>query len=73
MTFHFLRAYHCAGRCTDCGACEQVCPVNISMRQFTKKLNKDAEKLFGWEAGLATETRPPLDLFRPDDYNDFIR
>ena len=73
MTFHFLRAYHCAGRCTDCGACEQVCPVNIPMRQFTKKLNKDAEKLFGWEAGLAVDTRPPLDLFRPDDYNDFIK
>ena len=26
-TFHFLRAYHCAGRCTDCGACVDVCPV----------------------------------------------
>ena len=37
MTFHFLRAYHCAGRCTDCGACERVCPMGISMRQFTKK------------------------------------
>ena len=42
MTFHFLRAYHCAGRCTDCGACERVCPVGIPVRQFTKKLNKDA-------------------------------
>jgi len=46
MTFHFLRAYHCAGRCTDCGACERVCPVGITMRQFTKKLNKDAEDIF---------------------------
>ena len=26
MTFHFLRAYHCAGRCTDCGACELILP-----------------------------------------------
>jgi formate dehydrogenase subunit beta len=73
MTFHFLRAYHCAGRCTDCGACERVCPVGISMRQFTKKLNKDAEAYFGWEAGLRLEERPPLDVYRPDDYNDFIR
>jgi formate dehydrogenase subunit beta len=31
-TFHFLRAYHCAGRCTDCGACERACPVGINMR-----------------------------------------
>lgn len=73
MTFHFLRAYHCAGRCTDCGACERVCPVGIRMRQFTKKLNKDALELFGWEPGLDLEARPPLDVYRPDDYNDFIR
>jgi formate dehydrogenase subunit beta len=73
MTFHLLRAYHCAGRCTDCGACERVCPVGISMRQFTKKLNKDAQALFGWEAGVKEEERPPLDTYRPDDYNEFIR
>ena len=73
MTFHFLRAYHCAGRCTDCGACERVCPMGISMRQFTKKLNKDTQALFSWEAGLDPEKRPPLDVYRPDDYNDFIK
>ena len=73
MTFHFLRAYHCAGRCTDCGACERVCPMGISMRQFTKKLNKDTEEFFSWEAGLDPEKRPPLDVYRPDDYNDFIK
>lgn len=73
MTFHILRAYHCAGRCTDCGACERACPVGITMRQFTKKLNKDAVELFSWEAGLNPDQRPPLDTYRPDDYNDFIK
>ena len=73
MTFHILRAYHCAGRCTDCGACERACPVGIPVRQFTKKLNKDAKELFSWEAGLTLDQRPLLDVFRPDDYNDFIR
>ncbi|MGD8388096.1 MAG: 4Fe-4S ferredoxin [Desulfobacteraceae bacterium] len=73
MTFHFLRAYHCAGRCTDCGACERACPVGIPVRQFTKKLNKDALELFSWEAGLNLDQRPPLDVYRVDDYNDFIR
>ena len=73
MTFHILRAYHCAGRCTDCGACERACPVGITMRQFTKKLNKDALEFFSWEAGLDPDQRPPLDIYRPDDYNDFIK
>ncbi len=73
MTFHILRAYHCAGRCTDCGACERACPVGINVREFTKKLNKDANALFSWEAGLDLNQRPPLDMYRPDDYNDFIK
>ena len=73
MTFHILRAYHCAGRCTDCGACERVCPVGIPVRQFTKKLNKDVYELFGWEAGLSPDQRPVLDAYRVDDYNDFVK
>jgi len=72
-TFHFLRAYHCAGRCTDCGSCERACPVGINMRVFTKKLEKDCLDLFGWEAGLSLDVRPPLDVYRPSDPNDFIK
>ncbi|MGA8178524.1 MAG: 4Fe-4S dicluster domain-containing protein, partial [Desulfobacterales bacterium] len=51
-TFHFLRAYHCAGRCTDCGACERACPVGIRVRLLTQKLEKDCLELFDWEAGM---------------------
>lgn len=72
-TFHFLRAYHCAGRCTDCGACERACPVGINMRAFTKKLEKDCFDMFGWEAGISPDERPPLDTFKPGDPGDFIK
>ena len=71
-TFHYLRAYHCAGRCTDCGACEEACPMDIKVRNFTRKLNKDSLELFNWEAGLDISQRPPLDTYQPDDPNDFI-
>lgn len=73
LTFHYLRAYHCAGRCTDCGACERACPVGIRVRDFTKKLEKDCLELFDWEAGLTLEQRPPLDTYRPDDPDAFIK
>jgi len=43
------------------------------MRVFTKKLEKDSLELFGWEAGLSLEVRPPLDVYRPNDPNDFIK
>jgi ferredoxin len=72
-TFHLLRAFHMAGRCTDCGACEQACPVGIKVRQFTKKLEKDVWELYGWETGLRLDDQPPLNVYRPDDPEDFIR
>ncbi len=72
-TFHFLRAYHCAGRCTDCGACEEACPMDIKVRDFTRKLVKDSFEIYGWEAGLTLDQRPPLDTFKPDDPDAFIK
>jgi ferredoxin len=71
-TFHFLRAFHLAGRCTDCGACERACPVGIKVRQFTKKLEKEVKDLYGYEAGMIQDQRPPLDAFRPDDPEPFL-
>jgi len=73
QTFHFLRAFHCAGRCTDCGACEEACPMEIKVRDFTRKLVKDSLEIYGWEAGLTLDQRPPLETFKPDDPDEFIK
>ena len=72
LTFHFLRAFHCAGRCTNCGACERACPMNINMRILTRKLNKTCKELFDWEAGLSLDSRPPLETYVPTDPDVFI-
>lgn len=65
--FHLLRAFHCAGRCTECGSCEQACPMNIKVRKLTKKLMKDCRDLWEWESGLNAEERPPLDTYSAND------
>jgi ferredoxin len=73
LTFHLLRAYHCAGRCTDCGACESACPVGIKVRQFTRVLEKSIKERYGYEAGLDPSQKPPLTVFLPDDPQEFIK
>lgn len=73
MTYHILRAFHCAGRCTDCGACESACPMGIKVRQFTRILEKDVNELYGYEAGLSLDEKPPLTVYRPDDPQEFIK
>lgn len=70
--FHILRAYHCAGRCTDCGTCESVCPVGIKMRLLTKKLEKDVLNMYGQKAGLDMDKPLPLSTYDLNDPEDFI-
>ena len=73
LTYHLLRAFHCAGRCTDCGACESACPMDIKVRQFTRLLEKNVSERYGFEAGLSLDKVPPLTLYRPDDPQEFIK
>ena len=72
-TYHTLRAFHCAGRCTDCGACEAACPMNIKVRLLTGKLEKSCVERFGWEAGMTSDVRPALDTFTTHDPEEFIK
>lgn len=73
MTYHIIRAFHDAGRCTDCGACEAACPMSIPMRHFTRKTVADTVAAFGCESGMDLNLRPPLDRFDLKDPEDFIR
>ena len=71
-TYHLLRAFHDAGRCTDCGACEAACPMDIKMRVFTRKTIKDCVENYGFETGMDLEQRPTLDQFKLNDPEEFI-
>lgn len=66
--FHIIRAYHVAGRCTDCGECTRVCPQHIPLHLLNRKFIKDANELYGeYQAGEDLETKPPLTNFTFDD------
>ena len=59
--FHLVRAVHMAGRCIDCGLCEDACPVDIPLRLLYRKVNGVVKDLFGYETGN-TQAMPPLSL-----------
>jgi ferredoxin len=66
--FHIIRAFHVAGRCTDCGECSRVCPQGIPLHLLNRKFIKDANELYGeYQAGADMDTRPPLVNFTFDD------
>ena len=66
--FHIIRAFHVAGRCTDCGECSRVCPQNIPLHLLNRKFIKDINELYGvYQAGADPETKSPLTDFTQED------
>ncbi len=66
--FHIIRAFHVAGRCTDCGECSRVCPQGIPLHLFNRKFIKDINSLYGdYQAGSEVRDRSPLTSYTFDD------
>ena len=66
--FHIIRAFHVAGRCTDCGECTRVCPQGIPLHLLNRKLIKDIDELYGdYQAGEEIGQRHPLIDFTKGD------
>jgi ferredoxin len=56
--FHLVRAVHMAGRCIDCGLCEDACPVDIPLRLLYRKVNDLFSDLFDYETGVCEGQSP---------------
>ena len=66
--FHIIRAYHVAGRCTDCGECSRVCPQNIPLHLLNRKFIKDINDFYGdYQAGEEVGMRAPLVDYTTED------
>lgn len=66
--FHIIRAFHVAGRCTDCGECSRVCPQHIPLHLLNRKFIKDIDNFYGeYQAGAEVGSRAPIVNYTTDD------
>ena len=66
--FHIIRAFHVAGRCTDCGECSRVCPEHIPLHLLNRKFISDINGYYGeYQAGKEAFSRAPLTNYSTDD------
>jgi ferredoxin len=72
FSWNLIRAYHLAGRCVECEACETACPVNIPLMRLNRAMARTVRDAFDYEAGKDPEVQPPLRTFNLDDDNSFI-
>ena len=65
--FHIIRAWHVAGRCTDCGECSRVCPQHIPLYLLNRKFIKDINEIYGdYQAGSDMESKPAMLTFNAE-------
>ena len=66
--YHIIRAYHVAGRCTDCGECSSACPQSIPLHLINRKFIKDINENYGeYQAGEVVKERNPVVDFTTGD------
>lgn len=71
--FHIIRAFHVAGRCTDCGECTRVCPQNIPLHLLNRKFMKDINEFYGdYQAGADIMLDMPLTSYTKEDVEPSI-
>jgi len=72
FAWNIIRAFHLAGRCAGCGACEDACPVDIPLMLLNYKLEKEIWDYFHYRVDLDPESVPPFTTFKTDDRGEFI-
>lgn len=72
LEWHIMRSMHLAGRCTDCEACYNACPMGIPIHLLTKSMLLDVTENFG-SYGPSMNKLNTLSSFNPDDKEFFIK
>jgi ferredoxin len=72
LEWHINRAMHMAGRCTQCDACAEACPLGIPINLITRNMISDYEEAFG---PLKEHIGVPnlLSSYNTSDRENFIR
>ncbi len=73
LLFQVVRMMHVAGRCTNCGECERICPANIPLGALTTKVEEIVDELFQYRAGTDKDAPPLMAAYKAEEVEDMMR
>ena len=65
------RLDHIAISCVACGACSDVCPVDIPVSLIFKKIGESVQKMFDYVAGKDLDEDLPLSTFKKEELLEY--
>jgi len=73
MIYGLTRGYHVGDRCIECGECERVCPMGLTIRRLPSKMLMDINDLFGsYECALSDDQAAALGEYELSDADEFM-
>jgi ferredoxin len=73
MAWHIVRAMHLTGRCGGCAECERVCPMDIPLNLLNRKMAQEMKEMYDFEAGTSPVEKGPLNSYKDNDDESFIK
>ena len=67
MMYHLGRAMHLAGRCVECGSCENTCASGVNIRYIISEITDFVEELYDFKTGLSLDETPAMLRYETDD------
>ena len=64
------RMIHIGISCVACGACDDVCPVDIPVSIIFKRVGETVQKMFDYVPGKDVEEKIPLATFKKDEFDE---
>ena len=67
MLYHAVRTMHLAGRCVECGACDNACASGVNLRYMIRELTNFVDELYDYRAGVDPDAEPAMLSFSTGD------
>jgi formate dehydrogenase subunit beta len=70
--YHITRLAHMSTACVGCGQCSNACPNDIPVMELFRTVADATQKAFDYQAGRNLEEKPPLSVFREDEFEEVV-